>query len=323
MKIFINYRREDAAAGYTLRLYDELIKRYSPDEVFLDIDNISPGMDFIDTIEEAISSADLLLVSIGKQWTTTTNAAGELRLFTSSDPVRLEISAALERNIPIIPVLFQGTTMPNADHLPRDIKRLTRRQAIEFSDTRWPHDVERLINAIDRALTRDYMQLTIEQLNQIIATPRRLQEKVDAMEAVGLRGLATPLTYRLLQLEAISRPNAISQQELDDPHYMDDRNYIRQAALWTLGMLDKALNSNLPSTSLQSIHVIRYILSDPEENSDVKLAAVQALQVINRPADEFIRALFQRGLKDKDTALRRLCQEGLRGVTIPVPPSAP
>jgi hypothetical protein len=225
----------------------------------------------------------------------------------------MEIAAALERDIPIIPILLQGANMPREDQLPRDVTKLTRRQAIEISDTRWHHDVERLFTAIERALSRDYMLLTIEQLNQIINTPRTLQEKVNAMEVVGLRGLATPLTYRILQLEAISRPVAASQEELDD------WNYVRQAALWTLGMLDKALHGDLPTTSLQSINVVRYLLSEPDENSDIKCAAVQALQVIDRPSDKSIRALYQRGLKDTDLAVRKLCQQGLRGVTIPLP----
>jgi hypothetical protein len=45
-KIFINYRRGDDA-GHTGRLFDRLQDVFPPEQLFLDVDNIAPGLDFV------------------------------------------------------------------------------------------------------------------------------------------------------------------------------------------------------------------------------------------------------------------------------------
>ena len=61
------------------------------------------------------------------------------------DFVRVEIAAALERNMRVIPVLFQGVSVPGAEELPAVLHRLARRNAMEVSDHRFRFDVEQLI----------------------------------------------------------------------------------------------------------------------------------------------------------------------------------
>ena len=50
-QIFISYRREDASypAG---RLYDHLQSRFPQNEIFMDVDSLKPGTDFVKIIEE-------------------------------------------------------------------------------------------------------------------------------------------------------------------------------------------------------------------------------------------------------------------------------
>ncbi len=45
-RIFISYRREDSA-GYVGRLHDRLSSHFGDDALFIDIDNIGPGEDFV------------------------------------------------------------------------------------------------------------------------------------------------------------------------------------------------------------------------------------------------------------------------------------
>ena len=52
-------------------------------------------------------------------------------VLTTDDFVRLEIEAALTRNVRVIPALVDGAEMPNADELPDTIVKLVRRQALE------------------------------------------------------------------------------------------------------------------------------------------------------------------------------------------------
>jgi hypothetical protein len=70
---------------------------------------------------------------------------GRRRLDNPSDFVRIEIGEALARGIPVVPVLIDGTPMPEAKRLPEDLKELVDRQA-EFVEYRtFDTDVARLI----------------------------------------------------------------------------------------------------------------------------------------------------------------------------------
>lgn len=148
--IFINYRREDSA-GHAGRLFDRLSGRF-PERVFMDIDTIEPGIDFVDTIQQAVGCCEVLIVVIGREWLFLTDTTGRRRLDNPSDFVRLEIASALERNIRVIPVLVEGAAMPRPEDLPPELAKLTRRNAIELSDARWAFDVDRLIQTIEGVL---------------------------------------------------------------------------------------------------------------------------------------------------------------------------
>ena len=62
--------------------------------------------------------------------------------------MRIEIEAALERGIRVIPVLVDGALMPKREDLPASLQRLRRRQAIEISHNRFDSDVGRLTHAL-------------------------------------------------------------------------------------------------------------------------------------------------------------------------------
>lgn len=145
-KIFISYRRSESAA-HAGRLSDQLSAHFGSQITFFDIESIAPGRDFVEAIEAAVSSCEIMLVLIGQQWLTCTNERGR-RLDDPKDFVRLEIAIALKRGIRVIPVLVQGATMPREEDLPADVATLARRQAWEVSDLRWNHDVGKLIEKI-------------------------------------------------------------------------------------------------------------------------------------------------------------------------------
>lgn len=63
--IFISYRREETDA-YAGRLYDRLSSRFGEERVFMDIDSIPLGDDFVDVITNKVESCDVLLALIGK-----------------------------------------------------------------------------------------------------------------------------------------------------------------------------------------------------------------------------------------------------------------
>jgi hypothetical protein len=150
-RIFISYRRDESAypAGW---LYDRLADHYDGGQVFKDVDSIKLGDDFVEVITRAVGSCDVLLALIGEQWLTITDAQGRRRLDDSNDFVRLEIEAALARNVRIIPILVDGARMPTTEELPDSLARLARRQALELSPSRFDFDTGRLLRVLDTTL---------------------------------------------------------------------------------------------------------------------------------------------------------------------------
>ena len=51
--IFISYRREDTA-GYAGRVSDRLSQRFGSEKIFIDVDTIEPGEDFVEAIESKV-----------------------------------------------------------------------------------------------------------------------------------------------------------------------------------------------------------------------------------------------------------------------------
>ena len=147
--IFISYRRQDTAA-YAGRIYDRLSAKYGEENVFMDIDRIEPGQDFVDVINSSVAEAGVLLVLIGREWIKMTDKNGVPRLSNPEDFVRLEILAGLAQKTVIIPVLLADAEMPSTQALPEALQPFARRNAIEISDTRFHSDVDRLIEAIEK-----------------------------------------------------------------------------------------------------------------------------------------------------------------------------
>jgi Tol biopolymer transport system component len=118
----------------------------------MDVDTIEPGVDFAEVLAAAVESCEVLLAVIGDQWLTMKDDTGRRRLDNPDDFVRLEIGAALDRNVRVIPVLVQDAKMPRAQDLPPALAKLARRHAHEMSDPRWNYDVGRLIEALERVM---------------------------------------------------------------------------------------------------------------------------------------------------------------------------
>lgn len=153
--IFISYRRQDAqmAAG---RLADCVKEAFGSASIFRDVETIDPGVDFVDALDRALKECVAMLVVIGPQWLGITDKHGRRRLDDPNDWTRIEVATALKRNIRVVPVVLDGTAMPDDADLPDDLKALSRRQALDLSDKRWRADVERLVDTLARipGLTR-------------------------------------------------------------------------------------------------------------------------------------------------------------------------
>ena len=145
--IFISYRREDTS-GYAGRLYDQICSHFGKDHVFMDVADLEPGSDFVDTIEAKVSTCDALIALIGKNWLTIKDEQNQVRLRKPGDFVSVEIAAALKRNVEVVPVLVGGAKVPLERELPESLQPLCRRQALELSDVHFTRDVADLIEVL-------------------------------------------------------------------------------------------------------------------------------------------------------------------------------
>ena len=145
--VFISYRREDSA-GFARLIYDRLTSKLGRESVFFDVDNIPPGFDFVEVLSNRVGGCDALVAVIGKGWLSSADIDSHRRLDDPNDFVRIEIEAALERNIRVIPVLVDGAAMPRPQDLPNSLQKLARRHGMEVSHTRFDSDVERITRAL-------------------------------------------------------------------------------------------------------------------------------------------------------------------------------
>lgn len=148
--IFISYRRSDSAdiAG---RIYDRLIGRFGRDPIFKDVDSIPLGYDFKEYLDKKVGECDVLLAIIGDRWLEAADAEGKIRLEDPADFVRIEIESALQRGIPVIPLLVRGAGMPIEESLPQGLRKLVYRNGIPIrSDPDFHRDMDRLIGSLEK-----------------------------------------------------------------------------------------------------------------------------------------------------------------------------
>jgi hypothetical protein len=150
--IFLSYRRDDSA-GYAGRLRSSLEARLGAGSVFRDVDAIEPGQDFVEAIETRVQACRAFIALIGQEWLDAVNASGGRRLEEEGDYVRREVAAALARSdLRVIPVLVEGATVPGPNQLPLELQALSRRHAVSLRDETWDSDVDRLTDAVRKAV---------------------------------------------------------------------------------------------------------------------------------------------------------------------------
>jgi formylglycine-generating enzyme required for sulfatase activity len=144
-KLFISYRRDDTQ-DFTRSVYERLAARFGDHNIFMDVDSVPLGSDFRQILRDAVAESSLALVMIGRSWLTVTDEHGKRRLDNPNDFVRIEVEAALARNIPVVPVLAHSAAIPREGDLPPSMAALAFRHGTDVrSDQHFNHDVEQLI----------------------------------------------------------------------------------------------------------------------------------------------------------------------------------
>ena len=148
-RVFISYRRDDTR-WVARALKTKLAQEIGEEQVFMDIDSIDPGVDFVEVLERTVANVDVLIAVIGQDFFAVKDSQGGRRIDNPNDFVRLEIATALKRNIRVIPLVVSGATIPTEDDLPDDLKSLARRNAIQVGETTFDSDVDRIVKSLNR-----------------------------------------------------------------------------------------------------------------------------------------------------------------------------
>src|SRR6202166_506805 len=148
-KIFISYRRGDEP-GFTQALLGRLEQAFPAERLFIDVDNIPPGEDFVRMLESQVAQCDAMLTVIGNNWLDATNEHGGRRLDDPNDFVRIEIESALKQGKRVIPVLVHQARMPHPEELPEAIRSLSQRNAVRLTHERFRSDTQGLVKALQQ-----------------------------------------------------------------------------------------------------------------------------------------------------------------------------
>lgn len=152
-KIFIEYRREDTQETCG-RIYDRLVASFGQDAIFKDVDSIPPGIDFKQHIQDVIPQCAVQLVVIGPMWLEVRDASGQRRLDDPNDNVRLEIEAALQHGVKMLPILVKNATMPREEEMPEPLSQLARVNAVSVRyDPDFDTDMRKVISWISQLLS--------------------------------------------------------------------------------------------------------------------------------------------------------------------------
>ena len=145
--IFVNYRREDLI-GTASRLYDRLEQAFGRKNLFVDV----VGADLKARLNTQIAVCQAFVAVISPNWLGAKDETGQRLLHNPDDFIAVEIAAALNRKIHVVPVLVDGAHMPRASELPESLKPLARRQAVEVDQNYFDEDVETLVETVREAL---------------------------------------------------------------------------------------------------------------------------------------------------------------------------
>ena len=176
-KIFISYRRDDTS-GYAGRLYDRLSARFGKDGVFMDVEHLDPGVNFVKAINDAVSECDVLVALIGPRWLSAQDENGNRRLDNSLDFVRLEIAAALEREIRVVPIRLDGALPPKQHQLPGNLQALAELNAVEIRHEHFYADADRLAHSIIRYREEDAQRREQEATQRIARQKAEREQRV-------------------------------------------------------------------------------------------------------------------------------------------------
>jgi TIR domain-containing protein/HEAT repeat protein len=292
-KIFINYRRDDSAdaAG---RLYDRLEQEFGKYSLFMDVETMRAGADFVTTLEQQVAACDLLVVVIGKSWLDFRDSHGGRRLDNPNDFVRIEITSALRFRKRIVPVLVNQARMPSEDALPETLKPLSRLHGYRLTHERFNADCQGLISALNEQLTaaRTGDEALVERISRALLNLRAPEAtfRKSAAEALGKIGtpaaehipaLANLLKESDREVRRAARDALKKMGPAGVPALADGINWLADAiingTIWGMGRWEAIDELAERPVTAKSVEALFVITRDPEKYAEIAFHVIASL----------------------------------------------
>jgi hypothetical protein len=145
---------------------------------------------------------------------------GKRRLDNPEDFVRVEVVAALDRDIRVIPILVDGVPMPRSTELPHNLKPRARRNALQVNHHTFNPDAYRLIEHLELALkaTEESKILKAKAKKE---APEHTQRQAEIERLLKAADLAIDLKDWKLAQEKISDVFRLDANHLDARSKLD------------------------------------------------------------------------------------------------------
>ncbi len=258
-KIFLCYRREDSSWP-AQSIYDNLVRHFGSESVVWDVDTIPLGLDFREYLNKEVSRCDILLALIGDKWVEIL----QQRLDQPNDFVRIEIQAALERKIPVVPVLVDKALMPIEENLPKELGELAYRQATVIrTGPDLQTDLKRLTDGLENLLFELKAEDKAEETKRKAEEERKLKE--------------TEEEHKRKEAEAKRKAWEVRKQEEEAKREAEVDKTLDKEYLWDkivkiiAGRLSLVLSEVVPEASLEDdlgadeLDIIELIMTLEEE----------------------------------------------------------
>jgi hypothetical protein len=148
LKIFINYRRDDLVNAWAV--YYRLREAFGEENVFFDSKTLQPGVRWFEEIQTHLMGAGVILALIGPKWLdildTRMRQPGPDYVVTE-----LDLAFRSRARVGVIPVLFDGASVPEAEQLAPALQDLPACQVQNVHTPSLDGDLDDLIASLKSA----------------------------------------------------------------------------------------------------------------------------------------------------------------------------
>ena len=130
-QVFISYRRADAG-DLAERVAQSIRSVFGEAAVFIDTGDVPAGSRWAAVLDRQLEQTVSLLCAIGEHWTA--DAGDGRRIDDPDDWVRREVRTAIDRRIPVLPVVADPAHVPTTEEVPTDSGRFSTCKRSDFRD---------------------------------------------------------------------------------------------------------------------------------------------------------------------------------------------